>query len=111
MIEKIGFILIIGGLCFDFSGRLGLVRLPDVYNRLQSATKCVTLGTCLILLGTIFYTGFNAIGAKALLCIGFLFMTSPTAAHAISKASHKVGYKLWDGSVCDQYQEDKQKLF
>ena len=108
MTESIGFVLIIIGLLFDFSGCLGLVRLPDVYNRLQSSTKCVTLGTCLILLGTICYTGLNAVGMKAILCICLIFMTSPTAAHAISRASHKAGYKLWDGSVCDQYLEDQE---
>ena len=107
MTESIGLILIIGGLIFDFSGCLGLVRLPDVYNRLQSATKCVTLGTCLILLGTVFYTGLNAVGMKAILCIWFICMTSPTAAHAISRASHRAGYKLWKGSVCDRYLEDR----
>ena len=37
------------GLFFDLVGCLGLVRLPDVYNRLQAGTKCVTLGTFLIL--------------------------------------------------------------
>ena len=108
MTESIGLVLIICGIFFDFSGCLGLVRLPDVYNRLQSATKCVTLGTCLILLGTIFYTGLNAVGIKAVLCIWFIVMTSPTAAHAISRASHRAGYKLWKGSVCDQYLEDRQ---
>jgi len=108
MNESIGFILIIGGLLFDFSGCLGLIRLPDVYNRLQSSTKCVTLGTCLILLGTVFYTGLNAVGMKAILCIWFIFMTSPTAAHAISRASHRAGYKLWNGSVCDKYLEDRR---
>ena len=108
MTESIGLILIICGIFFDFSGCLGLVRLPDIYNRLQSATKCVTLGTCLILLGTIFYTGLNAVGMKAVLCIWFIFMTSPTAAHAISRASHRAGYKLWNGSVCDRYLEDRQ---
>ena len=108
MTESIGFILIMGGLLFDFSGCLGLVRLPDVYNRLQSSTKCVTLGTCLILLGTVFYTGLNAVGMKAILCIWFIFMTSPTAAHAISRASHRAGYKLWKGSVCDRYLQDRQ---
>ena len=108
MTESIGLILIFGGLLFDFSGCLGLIRLPDVYNRLQSSTKCVTLGTCLILLGTIFYTGLNAIGIKAILCVWFILMTSPTAAHAISRASHRSGYRLWHGSVCDQYLEDRQ---
>ncbi len=108
MTESIGFVLILAGLFFDFAGCLGLVRMPDVYNRLQAGTKCVTLGTALILLGTVFYTGFGAIGMKAILCIWFVFMTSPTGAHAISRASHRAGFKLWDKSVCDQYLEDRE---
>ena len=44
-------ILIVTGLLFDLVGTIGLVRLPDVYNRIQASTKCVTLGTCFILAG------------------------------------------------------------
>ena len=73
------------GLCFDLLGCLGLVRLPDVYNRLQASTKCVTLGTFLILTGVVILYGFGAMGWKALLCLWFVAMTSPTAAHAIGR--------------------------
>ena len=48
----IGGILLVLGVAFDVLGCIGLVRMPDLYNRLQAATKCVTLGTCGILLGT-----------------------------------------------------------
>ena len=48
MSEIIGLILLIIGITFDVIGCIGLVRLPDIYNRLQAATKCVTLGTCMI---------------------------------------------------------------
>ncbi len=41
------------GVLFNLFGCIGLIRLPDVYNRLQSATKCVTLGTCSILVGVV----------------------------------------------------------
>jgi len=108
MIESIGFALIVSGLFFNLSGCLGLIRLPDIYNRLQSSTKCVTLGTCLILLGTMLYNGINAVSMKALLCIWFIFITSPTAAHAIARASHRSGFKLWEKSVCDKYLEDNE---
>jgi len=39
----LGTIFIVVGLVFDLLGCIGLVRLPDVYNRLQASTKCVTL--------------------------------------------------------------------
>ena len=72
MNEIIGYILIGIGVAFDFFGCLGLVRLPDVYNRLQAATKCVTFGTCGIMFGFFLITGFTVAGIKALFIILFL---------------------------------------
>ncbi len=108
MNETIGLIFLIIGITFDVIGCIGLVRLPDVYNRLQAATKCVTLGTSMILLAVVFYTGINAIGVKALLCIWFILITSPTGAHAIARAAHKSGVRLWKGSVMDKYADDHE---
>jgi len=108
MIEIIGYIFIAVGLAFDLFGCLGLVRLPDVYNRLQASTKCVTLGTCSILFGLFLFKGFTASGIKALLCIVFLILTAPVSAHAIARGAHISGVKLWDKSVCDKYEEDRQ---
>ena len=94
------------GLCFDLVGCIGLVRLPDVYTRLQASTKCVTLGTFLILIGVVIRFGFDSMGWKAILCLWFIAMTSPTAAHAIARGAHKAGFELWSGSVGDRYAED-----
>jgi multicomponent Na+:H+ antiporter subunit G len=107
MQEIAGKAFIIIGLIFDLFGCIGLIRLPDVYNRLQATTKCVTLGTCSILFGAFILKGFSATGVKVLLAIIFLLLTSPVAAHAIARGAHKAGIKLWDKSVCDKYQEDK----
>ena len=104
----IGLIFISIGLFFDLIGCLGLVRLPDVYNRLQAATKCVTMGTCSILLGTFIIVGFTAPGMKSLLCIVFIVLTSPVAAHAIARGAHRAGVKLYEKSVVDKYAEDKE---
>jgi len=108
MSSIIGLILIGLGLAFDIFGTLGLVRLPDVYNRLQAATKCVTLGTCSILFGTFLIVGPTAAGMKALLCMVFLLLTSPVAAHAIARGAHRSGVKLSKESVVDKYLEDKE---
>jgi multicomponent Na+:H+ antiporter subunit G len=109
MSDTIGIGFIVVGLAFDFFGCLGLVRLPDVYNRLQAATKCVTLGTFSIMVGMFLIFGFTAVGMKALLCGVFLLITSPTAAHALSRAAYRSGIKLWDKSVVDRYGEDLRK--
>ena len=108
MNEIAGMIFIVIGLVFDFFGCLGLIRLPDVYNRLHASIKCVTLGTSSILFGLFLYKGFCATGIKALLCILFLVLTAPVSAHALSRSAHISGVKLWGKSVCDKYAEDKK---
>lgn len=102
----LGTTFIVIGLIFDFFGCLGLIRLPDVYNRLQASTKCVTLGTCGILFGLFLFRGFTATGIKALLCIIFIILTAPVSAHALARGAHISGVKLWKKSVCDKYEED-----
>lgn len=91
------------GLAFNLSGCLGLVRLPDVYTRLQAATKCVTLGTCSILFGVLLISGWSDTGIKSLLTIVFILLTAPVAAHAIARGCRRGGIPLWSGSVVDTY--------
>lgn len=110
MNETAGIFFVIVGLVFDFFGCLGLIRLPDVYNRLQASTKCVTLGTCSILFGLFLFKGFTAAGIKAILCIIFIILTAPVSAHALARGAHKSGVKLCKGSVCDKYEEDKNSM-
>lgn len=108
MSNFIGIIFIVVGLIFDFFGCLGLVRLPDLYNRLQAATKCVTLGTCSIMFGTFLIVGISATGIKALLCIVFVILTAPVSAHVLARGAHISRVKLCDESVVDKYEEDKE---
>jgi multicomponent Na+:H+ antiporter subunit G len=99
-------ILIVIGIAFDLFGCIGLIRMPDVYNRLQASTKCVTLGTCSILLAVAVRFGFSPAGVKAVICIVFLLLTSPVAAHALARGAHHSGIRPWEKSVCDKYAED-----
>jgi len=108
MIEMSGMAFIVIGLAFDLFGCVGLVRLPDVYNRLQAATKCVTLGTCSIMFGVFLMLGFTAAGLKAILCIMIVALTSPVSAHALARAAHKSGIRLWHGSVADEYEQENK---
>lgn len=105
--QVVGLALIVIGVLFDLSGCVGLVRLPDVYNRIQASTKCVVLGTTLILLGALVWLGSTAAMVKGLLCIVFILITSSTAAHALSRAAHRSGVDLWEQSVVDRYAEDR----
>jgi multicomponent Na+:H+ antiporter subunit G len=103
--NTISIALFIIGAAFDLFGCIGLLRLPDVYNKLQSATKSVTLGTCSILLGLFIHYGFTAVGLKSLIAIPILFFTSTVAAHALVRGSYIFGIKLWEKSVVDDYKD------
>ncbi len=104
--HSIGMAFIWMGILFDFLGVLGLIRLPDLYNRLQAATKCVTFGTAGLLFGVFVLKGFTSFGFKALLGIAFIFLASPAAAHAIARAAHRARIPLCPESVVDQYEDD-----
>lgn len=105
MSNVLGYILITAGILFNIFGCIGLVRFPDVYNRLQAATKCVTLGTVLLLIGVALADGVGPTAAKAIICAVFVLVTSPTAAHAIAKGAYTSGVALWEKTVVDKYAE------
>lgn len=106
MNEMIGMSIIAVGTLFNVFGCIGLVRFPDVYNRLQASTKCVTMGTSLIVLGSVIALGSLPGVIKGLICIAFILITSPTGAHALARAAHRSGVELWEKSVVDRYEED-----
>ena len=109
MNESIGMVLIVVGLAFDFFGCLGLIRFPDVYNRIQASAKCVTLGTCGILFGLFLFKGFSPTGIKALLCLLFIIVTAPVSAHALARGAYLSGVKPFKGTIADAYGEDLKK--
>ena len=104
MLDYFGLALIGAGVLFDLLGCVGMVRFPDVYNRLQAGTKCVTLGVCLILIGTMILSDATPMRLKTLLCMAFILVTSPTAAHALARAARHSGVRLWEHSVVDQFE-------
>jgi len=82
----------LGGLFFLFVGALGLLRLPDVYNRLHATTKCDTLGAGLVLLSLALQSSLT-VGIRLALLIIFILVTNPTAAHLIARAAYKSGIR------------------
>lgn len=110
MNETVGAALIIVGILFDFFGCLGLVRFPDVYSRLQASAKCITLGTCGILVGLFLFKGFSATGIKAILCMLFIIFTAPVTAHALARSAYRSGVKPCEETVVDEYSETIEKI-
>lgn len=98
-------ILISVGVLFNIFGCLGLLRLPDIYNRLQAATKCVTLGCCSILLGVVVHFGIGSAGFRALVAIPILFFTATVAAHALVRGAYHFGTRPDKRTMKDDYRE------
>jgi len=109
IIEIIGAILVLFGAIFLFLGALGLVRMPDVYNRIQAGTKASTLGTFLSLFGLILIV--PAWWGKLVLLIIFILITNPVSSHVLARASHCIKVPLFKKTVVDQYEPDAEKLF
>lgn len=79
-------------------GTVGLVRLPDVYNRMHATSKATTLGASSVLLAVTAYYGPEGAGLVALVAVVFLFVTAPTGAHMISRAAQRMGVEFAAGA-------------
>ena len=76
---------------FLLFGGIGLVRMPDTYNRLQAGTKTTTLGTLLSLAGV---ACLRPEWALKLFLIGvFLLFTNPLSSQVLARAAHRIGVK------------------
>jgi multicomponent Na+:H+ antiporter subunit G len=102
-LQIIGIIITGIGTIFIFLGSLGILRLPDVYNRLQAGTKCTTLGAFLTIIGVgIMQPDWLS---KTLVIAIFILITNPISNHALGRASRKSGVSLCDRSVVDKASE------
>lgn len=103
MNEILGSLIILIGALFLFSAGLGVLRMPDSYNRIQTGTKASTLGTILVLIGLGFY--HPDWSGKLLLLIFFVLLTNPVSSHALARASHRRGVRKTSRTVVDELDE------
>ncbi len=107
MNELIGSAIILIGAVFLFSAGLGVLRMPDAYNRIQAGTKATTLGTMMVLLGLAVL--HPAWAWKLLILIFFVLLTNPVSSHALARAAHRIHTPEADSTVIDQLEEEEQK--
>ncbi len=99
----VGNVFILLGSAFLVLGGLGLLRMPDVYNRLQAGTKASTLGAMSILLGSAFLA--PQLATKAVLLIVFIALATPVSSSTIGRSAYKAGVPLAPVSVRDDLKE------
>ena len=99
-----GFVSLAGAL-FLLLGALGIVRMPDSFNRIQTGTKATTLGTVLFLLGIGLY--HPAWFPKLIVLILFILFTNPVSSHVMARAAHYIGIELTKSTVVDKLNESE----
>lgn len=90
-LDVLSWIALVAGACFCVVGAVGLVRMPDFYSRSHAAGVTDTLGVPLILLGCALQAGLSLVTIKLGFILFFVYVTSPTAAHALVKTAYRRG--------------------
>ncbi len=94
-------IILISGLLFFAGGSIGIIRFPDFYSRLHPAGKLDTMGVMMAMTAMALYNlhdfslGSLLTSLKIILIAVFIFLTSPTATHAIVDAGVRAGLGPW----------------
>ena len=108
MIDIVTAILWFAGSVFALLAAVGVLRMPDVFTRMQASTKASTLGLACLLLGAALQMGDGASWIRAVSIGAFVFLTTPVAGHVIARASYFADVPLWEGTVLDERRGDSE---
>ncbi len=107
IVEAVALVSMAFGLFFMMVGVLGLLRFPDVYNRIHAASKCTTLGLLGLLIAAVLHVGTFGVFTKAVLTLVFAFVATPVGSHMLAKAAHRDGAPQWGKTLSDELAEDR----
>lgn len=103
MREGVVIALLVIGTFFALTGVVGILRMPDVYTRIQCSSKTVTMGALPVLVAIVVAEGpLTSFGSYTLLFAVLLLVVSPAANHALARAAYKSEIPMWRGSVADE---------
>jgi multicomponent Na+:H+ antiporter subunit G len=103
--ELLSSVLIMLGVIFMVLSAVGLLRFPDFYTRMSTITKGSTLGVGLILLGLSVYFNKADILLKVFIILIFTFITSPVAAHVISRTAVRLRIPFWERTNLKEFKD------
>ncbi|HWR50275.1 MAG TPA: monovalent cation/H(+) antiporter subunit G [Bryobacteraceae bacterium] len=99
-------VLVLLGASLVLLAAIGVVRMPDVFTRMQAATKAATLGLGCLLAGGAIELGDFATLIRAVSIGAFVMLTSPVSTHVIARAAYLTRVPLWKGTLVDEWRED-----
>jgi multicomponent Na+:H+ antiporter subunit G len=106
MIELVTSVLWIVGPAFALLAAVGVLRMPDVFTRMQASTKASTLGLGCLAAGAALQLGDASSAIRLFSIVAFLLLTTPVSAHVIARAAYRIGVPLWSGTVLDERHRD-----
>jgi multicomponent Na+:H+ antiporter subunit G len=106
MTDTLTAILWIAGAAFALLAAVGVLRMPDVFTRMQASTKASTLGLGCLLIGAALQLGDFGSLIRVASIGAFIVLTTSVAAHVIARASYLADVPLWDGTVLDERGRD-----
>ncbi|UFN47920.1 monovalent cation/H(+) antiporter subunit G [Roseomonas sp. OT10] len=92
--DLLGIALVLAGVAFLAIAALGVVRLPDAFQRMHAATKAGTLGSTLLLLGVMLAEGSGGTAVSGGLTILLMLVTLPVSAQLLGRAAYMSGATL-----------------
>jgi len=102
MIEIITAVLLVTGAVLMALASVGLLRMPDIYTRISTATKASTLGVGCLLLAVVVFFDETGVKSRALAVLVFILLTAPVSAHILGRAAYLSGVPLWQDSRIDE---------
>ncbi len=111
IIQLIGAIVLLGGSLSLLVSAIGLLRMPDVYNRVQVGTKASTFGAILSFVGIallkydMWFTNENWLGRTIILVV-FIVLTNPVSSHVLMRAAYFMKVPLSKLTKIDMLKDD-----
>ena len=93
------------GASFVILAAVGVMRMPDIFTRLHASSKAATLGAAFLAVALALHFRSAEVAIRAVVLIGFLFLTAPIAAHLLVRAGYLTGVPLSDETVLDEARE------
>jgi multicomponent Na+:H+ antiporter subunit G len=100
--ETLSGILFLAGAILGLLAAVGVLRMPDVFTRMQASTKAATLGLGCLLAGLAIQLPEVSVVIRAGSIGAFVMLTTPVAAHVIARAAFLTGVPLWKGTLIDE---------
>lgn len=102
MIAFVAGTLLLVGATLALLAAIGVLRMPDVFTRMQSSTKASTLGLACLLVGLIVLHPNAEFIIRAGSIAAFVMLTTPVSAHVIARSAAQTDAPLWEGTIVDE---------